>query len=99
MRDVAGVVKTFTLDPSMMVGGSCDMIVLKVTQTEQGLAILLTDEAAVALRVKAGDALHLDERSDGEFRLYGRGPTLSEEISLGEAFMREYRGAFRTLAK
>jgi hypothetical protein len=74
------------------------MFVLTVVETDQGLAVLLTDEAAIALRVKAGDKLRVGERRDGAFDLYGRGPDIAEEIEIGERFMDEYRGTFSRLA-
>ena len=74
------------------------MFVLPVVETDQGLAVLLTDEAAVALRVQAGDELRVGEICDGALNLYGRRRAVAEEIEIGERFMDEYRGTFRRLA-
>ena len=74
------------------------MFVLTVVETDQGLAVLLTDEAAAVLRVKASDELRMGELRGGAFDLYGRGLDVAAEIEIGESFIEEYRGTLSTLA-
>ena len=74
------------------------MFVLTVVETDQGLAVLLTDKAAAALRVKAGDELRVGETQKGAFNLYGRGLDVAEQVEIGEKIMDDYRGTLRQLA-
>lgn len=75
------------------------MFTLKVAQTDLGLAIMLTDEAAAALRVVEGDVFRAEADETGGVRLFGCDPTLAQEIAAGELFMDDYRGTMRALAK
>lgn len=74
------------------------MFVLTVVETDQGLAVLLTDEAVAKLRVKAGDELRMGEVAGGACDLYGRRSDVAEEIEIGARLMDEYRGTLSRLA-
>ncbi len=75
------------------------MFTLKIAKTELGLAIMLTDEAAAALRVAEGDVLRAEVDGAGGVRLFGRDPQIAQEVAIGEGFMEDYRGTLRMLAK
>jgi putative addiction module antidote len=75
------------------------MITLKLTQVGNSVGVLLPKEALLKLGVQKGDALYLTDGPDGEMRLSAYDPKVAEEIALGEAFMDDYRDAFRVLAK
>jgi putative addiction module antidote len=75
------------------------MITLKLTQVGNSVGVLLPKEALVKLGVEKGDLLYLTEGAEGEMRLSAYDPKVAEEVALGEAFMDDYRDAFRVLAK
>ena len=75
------------------------MIALKLTQVGNSVGVLLPKEALAKLGVEKGDVLYLTEGVAGEMRLSAYNPGVAEEIALGEAFMDDYRDAFRALAK
>jgi putative addiction module antidote len=75
------------------------MIALKLTQVGNSVGVLLPKEALVKLGVEKGDTVYLTDGAQGEMRLSAYDPKVAEEIALGEAFMDDYRDAFRVLAK
>lgn len=75
------------------------MIPLKLTKVGNSVGVLLPKEALARLGVGKGDVLYLTDGPQGEMRLSAYDPKVAEEIALGEAFMDEYRDAFRVLAK
>lgn len=75
------------------------MFTLKIAQTKEGLAVILTDEVASAMRVAAGDMLRAEPDGAGGVKLFGRDPRVGEEMAIGESFMNDYRRTFRALAK
>jgi putative addiction module antidote len=75
------------------------MIALKLTQVGNSVGVLLPKEALTKLGVEKGDTLFLTEGAQGEMRLSAYDPKVAEEVGLGEAFMDDYRDAFRVLAK
>jgi hypothetical protein len=75
------------------------MFILKVIQTEFGLAVMFADEAAKALRVGDGDVLRAEVDETGGLRLFGCDPRVVDEVALGEVFLEDYRGTLRALAK
>ncbi len=71
----------------------------EIAKTELGLAIMLTDEAAVALRVAEGDVLRAEADGTGGVRLFGRDPRVAQDVAIGEDVMDDNRGTLRVLAK
>lgn len=75
------------------------MISLKLTQVGNSVGVILPKEALVKLGVGKGDMVYLTEGADGDMRISAYDPGVAEEIAAGEAFMDDYRDAFRALAK
>jgi putative addiction module antidote len=75
------------------------MIALKLTQIGNSVGVLLPKEALTKLGVEKGDTLYLTDGAHGDMRVSAYDPKVAEEIALGEAFMDDYRDAFRVLAK
>jgi putative addiction module antidote len=74
------------------------MYKLKLRQIGTSVGVVLPKEALAALKVEKGDVIFLTEHKDG-FRLTPADPTVEEQIEAGRRFMKEYREAFRALAK
>ena len=75
------------------------MIALKLTQIGNSVGVVLPKEALIKLGVEKGDTIYLTESSGGDLRLSAYDASVAEQVSLGEAFMDEYRDTFRVLAK
>jgi putative addiction module antidote len=74
------------------------MHTLKLTQIGNSVGVILPKEVLARLKLEKGDSLHVTETPDG-LQLTPYDPTFDEQLSLGREFMREYRDAFRALAK
>ncbi|HPA37318.1 MAG TPA: AbrB/MazE/SpoVT family DNA-binding domain-containing protein [Phenylobacterium sp.] len=75
------------------------MIALKLTQIGNSVGVVLPKEALIKLGVEKGDTIYLTESAGGDLRLSAYDASVAEQVSLGEAFMDEYRDTFRVLAK
>lgn len=75
------------------------MITLKLTQIGNSVGVVLPKEALIKLGVDKGDTIYLTESPGGDLRLSAYDASVAEQVSLGEAFMDEYRDTFRVLAK
>ncbi len=75
------------------------MIALKLTQIGNSVGVVLPKEALIKLGVEKGDTIYLTESAGGNLRLSAYDASVAEQVSLGEAFMDEYRDTFRVLAK
>ncbi len=75
------------------------MIALKLTQIGNSVGVVLPKEALIKLGVEKGDTIYLTESPGGDLRLSAYDASVAEQVSLGEAFMDEYRDTFRVLAK
>jgi putative addiction module antidote len=74
------------------------MHALKLTQIGNSVGVILPKEVLARLKVEKGDTLHLTETPDG-IALTPYDPGFEAQLGLGREFMREYRDAFRALAK
>jgi putative addiction module antidote len=75
------------------------MFTLKLTQIGNSVGVVLPKEALAKLGVDKGAVVYLTEAPGGDLRISAYDPAVAEQIALGEAFMDEYRDAFRALAK
>ena len=71
---------------------------LKLRQVGTSVGLILPKEALAALKVDKGDVVFLTEHKDG-FRLTPADPTVEKQVEVGRKFMKEYREAFKALAK
>jgi putative addiction module antidote len=74
------------------------MYKLKLRQIGTSVGVVLPKEALAALKVEKGDVIFLTEHKDG-FRVTPADPAVEEQVELGRKFMKNYRDAFRALAK
>jgi putative addiction module antidote len=74
------------------------MVALKLTQVGNSVGVILPKEVLTRLKVGKGDVLHVTDAPSG-ITLTPYDPAFEEQLSLGREFMREYRDAFRALAK
>ena len=75
------------------------MIVLKIAQTEDGPAILLSEEAQALLGVAPGGEIRLEVSDDGLVTLAGPDMSFEARRERGRAFIEKYRKTFAALAK
>ena len=75
------------------------MIVLKIAQTEEGPAILLSEEVQALLGVAPGGELRLEVTEDGRMSLVGPDMAFDARRARGRAFIEKYRKTFEALAK
>lgn len=74
------------------------MSALKLTQIGNSVGVILPKEVLARLKLEKGDVLYLSENPNG-VSLTPYQPNFDEQINAGRDFMREYRDAFRALAK
>ena len=74
------------------------MIALKLTQIGNSVGVILPKEVLARLKVEKCDTLYVTE-APGGVTLTPYEPGFEEQITRGRQFMREYRDAFRALAK
>jgi hypothetical protein len=75
------------------------MIMLKIAQTEEGLAILLTPEAEELLGAMAGQQISFDVSEDGQLTLGALDMSFEARRQRGRAFLKRYDKTFQALAK
>ena len=75
------------------------MIVLKIAQTADGLAILLNAEAQQLLGVAAGEEVGFEVSENGELVLAAQDMSFDARRERGRAFLKRYEKTFKTLAK
>jgi putative addiction module antidote len=71
---------------------------LKVRKIGNSLGVILTKEAAEALRVEEGDSLYLTE-APGGLLISGDDAKFAEAMAIVDDGMKQYRNALRELAK
>jgi putative addiction module antidote len=74
------------------------MHTLKLTQIGNSVGVILPKELLTRLRVEKGDTVFVTETTDGVV-LTPYDPSVAAQVEAGRQFMREYRDAFRELAK
>lgn len=75
------------------------MIPLKYSQNGNSLCIMLTKEAASALKAVKGDVVYLTDGPEGAKVLTAYNPDFERQMALARKGMSEYRDALRELAK
>jgi hypothetical protein len=75
------------------------MFMLKITQTADGLAILLDEEAKQVLAVGAGSEISARLNDDGEIVLAPQDMSPEARRERGRAFIQRYQKTFDALAK
>jgi putative addiction module antidote len=74
------------------------MTVLKLTRIGNSVGVILPKEMLARLKLEKGDTVFATD-APGGVQLTPYDPALGEQLKLGRAFMREYRGTFHQLAK
>ena len=74
------------------------MTALKLTQIGNSVGVILPKDVLARLKVEKGDTLYATE-SPGGLTLTPHDPSFEAQLEIGRDFMREYRDAFRALAK
>ena len=72
---------------------------LKITRTEDGLAIVLNDEVQDLLGVTDGGQISVEVAEDGKVFLHGRDMSPEARRARGQAFIQRYAKTFEALAK
>lgn len=75
------------------------MIVLKIKQTEDGLAILLSPEAQELLGAADGQSVGFQVSEDGQLSLGAVDMSFEARRARGRAFLKRYDKTFQALAK
>lgn len=75
------------------------MIVLKVEQTEKGLAIVLSSEAQELLGATPGQDVGFDVSADGQLTIGRLDMSFEARRERGRAFLKRYEKTFQDLAK
>jgi hypothetical protein len=75
------------------------MILLKIAQTEEGLAILLSPEAQELLGATAGQQVSFEVTQDGHLTLGALDMSFEARRDRGRAFLKRYDKTFQALAK
>ena len=75
------------------------MIVLKIAQTEEGLAIVLSPEAQELLGAMAGQQVSFDVTPDGQLAIGALDMSFEARRVRGRAFLKRYDKTFQALAK
>lgn len=75
------------------------MIFLKIAQTDEGLAILLSPEALELLGALAGQEAGFEVSQDGELTIGARDMSFEARRERGRAFLERYDKTFQALAK
>jgi putative addiction module antidote len=74
------------------------MLKLKITTIGSSAGMILPKEVLTRLKIEKGDQVFMVETKEG-YLLTPYDPSLDEQMKLGRDFMKEYRDAFRALAK
>ena len=74
------------------------MTALKLTTIGTSTGAVIPKEMLARLKVRKGDTLYAIETSDG-YLLTPYDPSIDEQLKAGQQFMRDYRDAFKALAK
>lgn len=75
------------------------MIVLKIKQTEEGLAILLSPEAQELLGAADGQSVGFQVGDDGRLSMGTLDMSFEARRARGRAFLKRYDKTFQALAK
>lgn len=75
------------------------MIVLKIKQTDEGLAIVLNPEAQELLSATDGQSVGFQVGDDGQLTLGSVDLSFEARRARGRAFLKRYDKTFQTLAK
>ncbi|MBL8555616.1 MAG: hypothetical protein JNL41_15190 [Phenylobacterium sp.] len=75
------------------------MIVLKIEETEKGLAIVLTSEAQELLGATAGQDLGFEISEEGQLTIGRLDMSFEARRARGRAFLKRYDKTFQSLAK
>ena len=75
------------------------MIVLKIEQTEKGLAIVLSPEAQELFGAIAGQDVGFEVSDDGQLTIGKLDMSFEARRERGRAFLKRYEKTFRDLAK
>jgi len=75
------------------------MTYLKITRTQDGLAIVLNDEARELLGAIDGGQVSLEVSEDGKVLLSARDKSPDARRQRGRAFIERYQKTFEALAK
>jgi len=75
------------------------MIVLKIEQTEKGLAIVLSAEAQELLGAQAGQEMGFDISEDGQLTIGALDMSFEARRERGRAFLKRYDKTFQALSK
>ncbi len=71
---------------------------LKLTSIGTSTGVIIPKEMLARLNVEKGDILYVVETKDG-YLLTPYDPDIEKELEEGRKFMKEYRDAFKALAK
>jgi putative addiction module antidote len=74
------------------------MTKLKLTAIGTSTGAVIPKEMLARLKVGKGDTLYATETAEG-YLLTPYDPAIEEQLRAGEQFMKEYREAFKALAK
>lgn len=74
------------------------MTSLKLTTIGTSTGAVIPKEMLARLKVAKGDTLYAIETAEG-YLLTPYDPAIDEQLKAGSAFMKEYRDAFKALAK
>ena len=75
------------------------MLMLKIEETEAGLAIVLTPEAQEILGASAGQQIALQTTEDGRLVIAALDMSFEARRERGRAFLKRYDKTFQALAK
>jgi hypothetical protein len=75
------------------------MIVLKIAETEEGLAIVLNPEARQLLGDMAGQHVSFEVTEDGQLTIGALDMSFEARRERGRAFLKRYDKTFQALAK
>jgi putative addiction module antidote len=74
------------------------MHALKLTRIGNSVGVILPKEVLARLKLEKGDTVFVSETPEG-VSLSPYDPAIAEQVELGREFMRDFRDAFRELAK
>lgn len=74
------------------------MAKLKLTAVGTSTGVVIPKEMLTRMRVERGDTLHVVESPQG-YLLTPFDPEIEAQLEAGREFMKEYRDAFKVLAK
>ena len=74
------------------------MTALKLTTIGSSTGVVIPKEMLARLKVQKGDTLYAIETPEG-YLLTPYDPSIEEQLKSGQQFMKDYRDAFKALAK